>query len=54
MGLFSEQLIDKGVLGIMIIYFIWDKSFIQKKVIKAIENNTIALTIFSDRYIAKK
>jgi len=40
----EDVLINYGVAGAMIVYFIADKSIFQKGLTKVIENNTIAMT----------
>jgi len=40
----EEALMNYGVAGIMLAYFIGDKIYFQRGVTKLIENNTIALT----------
>lgn len=42
----EEALINYGVAGAMLVYFITDKIFFQRNIHKVIENNTIALTKF--------
>ena len=42
----EEALINYGVAGAMLLYFISDKVFFQRNIHKVIENNTIALTKF--------
>ena len=40
----EEALMNYGVAGIMLAYFIYDKVKFQSGITKVIENNTIALT----------
>lgn len=40
----EDVLIQQGVAGAMLVYFIIDKMNFQKGMTKLIENNTIALT----------
>ncbi|MFW6172684.1 MAG: hypothetical protein ACOC5T_02965 [Elusimicrobiota bacterium] len=40
----EEILINQGVAGAMLIYFIYDKVAFQRDIIKLINNNTIAMT----------
>ena len=46
MNKIEEALINYGVAGAMLVYFITDKIFFQRNIQKVIENNTIALTKF--------
>lgn len=40
----EEVLVNYGVAGAMLLYFISDKIWSQKNMVKVVENNTIALT----------
>lgn len=40
---FAKQLLNFGMAGLFILYMIYDKQVLQKKMIKTIENNTSAL-----------
>lgn len=40
----EEILLNYGVAGAMLVYFISDKIYFQRGVTKLIENNTVALT----------
>ena len=40
----EEALINYGVAGAMLIYFMVDKAAFQKGMVKVVNNNTIALT----------
>lgn len=50
----TQSLIDNSVLGVMIAYFIWRELTQGRKIIKVIEQNTIAFTIFCENYLPKK
>lgn len=41
--MFEEVLVDYGTMGIFIIYLIYDKQVIQKKIVTALENLTVAI-----------
>lgn len=40
----EEVLVNYGVAGVMLIYFIYDKVKYQQSIKTVVENNTIALT----------
>lgn len=40
----EDALVNYGALGVIVLYFIYDKVGFQKGITKVIENNTIALT----------
>ena len=42
----EEILLNYGVAGAMLVYFISDKVFFQRNMQKVVENNTVALTKF--------
>lgn len=44
----EEFLLNYGVAGAMLVYFITDKTFFQRRMEKVVENNTIALVRFCD------
>lgn len=44
MGVAEEILINYGVAGVMLLYFMFDKMSFQKDFKMLIQNNTIALT----------
>jgi hypothetical protein len=44
----EEVLINYGVAGAMLVYFISDRFLFQRNMQKVVENNTIALTTFAE------
>lgn len=46
---FEESLIQYGALGVMVAYLMWKDKRFEDKTSQVIQNNTIALTRFSEK-----